>query len=257
MRVAGRWQFGVIVLAAMMMEGCCQKQEVVFCPRLCSPYGRAVTVAVVPILNYSGNLDIDTLKVTDILYSELQQVEGFAVIPVNRLLAQMAQENMRCVETPEQALGLARKVGAEIILVSAITEYNPYYPPVVGMAMQVFSEPEPASTQASGVDPVVLRRMSSPLKLDVDIDPEFWPRNQIQRIYNSRDKMVLEQVKHFADDRGVGHSPYGWDVYLRSQEYYLRFVCYKAIAELLDKEVERINRGANIPTVDNDVKEYH
>jgi hypothetical protein len=259
MKSIGSYILSVCVLLAglTLVGGCSHKKECVVTPRLCTPYGRPVTVAVVPILNYSGNSEIDSLKVTDILYSELQQVDGFAVIPVNRLLAQMVQENMACVETPEQALKLAQKLGADIIIVSAITEYNPFYPPVVGMAVQLFGQPSATSTQAVKVDPVTMGRMASPLKLNMDIDPQFWPKNQIQRIYNSRDKMVVDQVKKFADDRGVSNSPYGADVYMRSQEYYLRFVCYKAIAELLDREVERINRGAEIQTVDDDVKEYH
>jgi hypothetical protein len=246
----------ILWVALVLTTGCSQKKKIIVDPTLHSPYGRPVTVAVVPIFNYSGNSEVDSLKVTDILYSELQQVEGFTVIPVNRLLAQMAQEKMMSVETPEQALKLASKLGADIIIVSAITEYNPYYPPVVGMAVQLFGQPVATTVQTQKVDPVTLARMASPLKLNIDIDPQFWPKNQIQRIYNSRDKNVAHQVKEFSEERGCANSPYGWDLYLRSQEYYLRFVCYKAIAELLDKEVGRVNRGAEIQTVD-DVKEYH
>jgi hypothetical protein len=248
---------GLIILALTVLAGGCSwnKADRVKSNRLYSPYGREMTVAVVPVMNYSGNGAIDPLKVTDILYSELQQVEGFAVIPVNRLLAQMSQADLQVIETPEQALKLASQVGADMIVVAAITEYDPYYPPVVGLAVQLYAIPECTSLQASKIDPVAMARSASPLKIRVDIDPKYWPRNQVQRIYNARENLIAEKVKRFAECRGSGNSPYGWEVYLRSQEYYLRFVSYQAIAELLDREVERINPGAVIQSAE--VKEYH
>lgn len=93
------------------------------------------------------------------------------------------------------------------------------------------------------IDPVAMERQATPLKVSVDIAPQFWPKNQVQRIYNSRDKAMAHLVEEFAEDRGTAGSPYKWEVYLRSQEYYLRFVSFKLIEELLDKELRRINPG--------------
>lgn len=257
--IIGRAKPGIAILAMMILIGGCSSwshKKVVDDNRLHSPYMREMTVAVVPVVNYSGFEPIDMLRVTDLLYSELQQVDGFAVIPVNRLLAQMSQEKLNRIETPQQVMELASEVGADIVIVAAITEYNPYYPPIIGMAVQLYVQPKESSMQASQIDPVVLERLSSPLKIPMDIDPKYWPRNQMQRIYNGRDKLIVEAVKKYAKDRGTGNSPYDWEVYMRSQENYLRFVCYKAIAELLDKEVERMNPGAVIQR-ECDVKEYH
>jgi hypothetical protein len=168
----------------------------------------------------------------------------------------MSQERLQRIETPEQVMMLASDVGADIVIVAAITEYDPYYPPIVGMAVQLYIQPKVTSMQASQIDPVQLERLSSPLKVPLDIDPKYWPKNQVQRIYNGRDKLIVDAVKKYAKHRGTGNSPYDWDVFLRSQENYLRFVCYKAIAELLDKEVGRMNPGAVIQD-ESDVKEYH
>ena len=46
--------------------------------------------------------------------------------------------------------------------------------------------------------------------------------------------LAQQRVEEFAERRGTNDSPYKWEIYLHSQEYYLRFVCYKAIQELLD-----------------------
>jgi len=236
--------------------GCNHQEKRVSKACLVSPYGRQMTVAVVPVMNYSGNADIDTLKVTDILYSELQQVEGFSVVPVNRMLAQMARDRIAAVETPPQALKLAQELGAEAIIVSAITEYNPIYPPIVGLAVQVYGWPEATVQISTRIDPVAMERSAQPLKITADMSPKYWPKNQVQRIYNSRDKTVVKQVENFADDRGTNGSPYKCDIYLRSQEYYLRFVCFKTIEELLDKETRRMGPGV-VGNPSPDVKEYN
>ncbi|MFA5864519.1 MAG: hypothetical protein WC975_07500 [Phycisphaerae bacterium] len=249
------WEVSLILLLMTMvvMGGCANKRN----PKahLTSPYGRQMTIAVVPVLNYSGNKDLDQLKVTDILYSEFQQVDGFAVIPVNRLLAQMMRDKLSAIETPQQALQLASELGADAIVVCAITEYNPYYPPVVGVAVQLYGLPE-ESGQARKIDPVAMERLASPLKVTTEIEPRYWPKNQMQRIYNSRDKTWAHQVEEFAEQRGTSDSPYKWEIYLRSQEYYLRFVYYKAIEELLNKELERVN-PVIISDQRADVKEYN
>lgn len=245
-----RW---IGLIALVLATGCQHKRLPT--PQLTSPYGRQVTIAVAPVLNISNSRDLDPMKVTDILYSECQQVDGFSVIPVNRLLAQMVRNNLPMIETPQQALKLAQEVGADAILISAITEYNPYYPPVVGMAVQMYGMPEASPRPGARIDPVAMERLASPLKVSTEIEPQFWPKNQIQRIYNARDKAMARQVEAFAEDRGTANSPYDWEIYLRSQEYYLRFVCFKAIEELLDKEVRRINPGLVTPS--DEVKEYN
>lgn len=232
----------IALVLAMIVTGGCEKKRV---PKvvLANPYGRQMTVAVAPVLNYSGNPDLDPVKVTDILYSEMQQVDGFAVVPVNRMLAQMVRDNIQVIETPQQALKLVSELGADAIVIAAITEYNPIYPPVVGMAVQIYGLDYAPGVEMKKIDPVVMERQATPLKVPTDIAPQFWPKNQIQRIYNSRDKQMAHLVEEFAEDRGTVQSPYKWEIYLRSQEYYLRFVCFKAIEELLDKELRRVNPG--------------
>ena len=43
------------------------------------------------------------------------------------------------VETPQDALDLAGELGADATLVAAITEYQPYDPPIVGVVMQWYA----------------------------------------------------------------------------------------------------------------------
>jgi len=209
---------------------------------LTSPYHQTTTIAVAPVLNFSGESDLDTLKATDILYSELQQVEGLAVVPVNRVLAQMAQDNIDAIKTPQQACDLAERLGAQAIVVAAITEYDPYYPPVVGLALQLYGFKNDQASRPA-FDPVELERLAAPQKIKLDPNPRDGPKSQVLRIYNGRDRDIVKQVKRFAKARGTGTSPYKWELYLRSQMHYLRFVCHQAICELLEQEAARMDQS--------------
>ena len=154
----------LVVAVALTTLGCSQKKQVKDNGHLVSPYDRQITVVVAPVLNFSGNQDLDPIKVTDILYSEMQSVEGFAVIPTNRMLAQLARDRITVIETPQQAMKIANELGADAIVVSAITEYNPFYPPVIGMAVQVYGLQHEA-IRVPKIDPVAMERSASPLKL--------------------------------------------------------------------------------------------
>jgi len=219
--------------------------------RISSPYPATLTIAIAPVLNFSGASDIDTLNVTDILYSELQQVQGITVVPVNRVLAQLAQDRIDDVQTPHQAVNLAKRVDADMIMVSAITEYDPYYPPIVGIASQIFTVTNDPPVH-SAVDPIALQRLASPLRITVDDKRGHLPTSQLSRIYNSRDRRIVDEVKQFASSRGTGTSPYKWQLYLRSQTHYLRFVCHQGIRELFEKEAARIEQDRL-----SDSREYH
>lgn len=224
---------------AVLSAGCAHKQ---LKPAIVAPYTQTTIIALAPVLNFSGTRQLDTLKVTDILYSELQQIPGLAIVPVNRVLAQMAQDHVDAIQTPQQALTLAERLDADAIIVAAITEYNPYYPPVVGMVMQIYGfEGQQPARQA--FDPVELERQASPTRITVDLNQQQMPKSQVQRIYNAGDSATAKLVKRFAKLRGTGNDPYRWQLYMRSQSHYLRFVCHESIRELLEQECCRMNES--------------
>ncbi len=193
---------------------------------------RPVVVVVAPVLNMSDSSAWDSLKVTDMVASELQTFDGVVVIPVNRALAALALRGQSAVETPEDALALAEELGADATVVTAVTEYHPYDPPRVGMVMQWYGlrraadgpgfDPVSASRQASAVEPGERGGSGEP-------GPEY----QVQRVFDAARPDVLEEVKAFARWRKGSASPYGWRVYLKSQELFVRYCCWSAIRSML------------------------
>jgi hypothetical protein len=189
-------------------------------------------VVVAPVLNLSNSTEWDPLKVTDIVASELQAFPGVAVIPVDRTLAALALMGKSAVETAQDAVDLAREFNADATVVTAITEYDPYDPPIVGLVMQWYGHPGPELPP--GFDPVSASRQASEAVPPIATQHAVaTPLLQVQRVYNAASDAVLADVRSFAAYRTGHGSPYAWRIYVKSQELFVRYCCWASIRSML------------------------
>ena len=190
---------------------------------------RPQVFVVAPVINLSGSTDFDPLQVTDIVASEFLSFPDTSVIPVNLTLAALARAGKTQVGTPVDALELAREFGADATIVTAITEYDPYDPPIVGLVMQWYAVPPAVSHQ--GLDPVSASRQASGAGVPEEAAavPETIPKWQVQRVFNAAHESILDEVRSFAAEREGHASPYAWRQYVKSQKLFLRFSIWSAI----------------------------
>lgn len=218
------WVF-VLGLAALMSAGCTSEKRARVATVMPSlPPG--TTIAVSPPINASGCPDIDVVQVADLMASELSSFQGIGVIGVNRVLAILAEQRLGQIVSADHALAICERLGADAIVVFAVTEYNPYTP-VVGMVAELYG-PEMRSME---VDPVVASRMARPWTSASE--PTRVPWSQVQRTFNAEHEAIQEEVEEYAEYRKANPSPLGWRKYLASQEYYLRYCCYSVARELV------------------------
>ncbi len=188
-----------------------------------------MTIAVAPALNVSGSADLEPNALADLMASELSYVAGIEVIPVNRVLAVLADQGRDEVESPEHAHQIAKILGADAILVFAITEYDAYDPPVVGIAAQLYGQRRRPHTV--GFDPVSESRSGAPSRRMSGRSLSA-PLAQTQRVFNASHERVSAKIKRFSESRSADASPFGWRKYVASQQYYLRFCCHQTIRAL-------------------------
>ncbi len=200
-------------------------------------------VVVAPVLNLSDSQDIDPLKITDWVASEFQSFSGVTVVPVNRVLAELALWGQTAIQTPADAKELARAFDADATVVVAITEYDPYDPPVVGLVMQWYGLRSPA--QRTDFDPVAASRYAADPSHELSAEPTDAPRWQVQRVFNAADERLLDRIRDFAAERAGHQSPYGWRKYTKSQEAYVRYCSWEVIRSIL--LLETANRNTNEP----------
>ena len=123
----------ILILASAVMPGCMIVQVGVT-----NPVPQLSRVAIVPFFNLSQEKTVDGRRFSLAYYTELQKVEGFQVLPVG-VAEQAIFDNNLEMSNPSDALELARILAVDIVVVGAVTDYDPYYPPRVGLQVSWYS----------------------------------------------------------------------------------------------------------------------
>jgi hypothetical protein len=182
-------------------------------------------------LNLSGSQDFDPLKVTDLIASEFISFRNISVVPVNLTLAELQRQGKNAVETGPDAVRLAQALGADATIVTAITEYNPYSPPVVGMIMQWYSAQAGAACAGRGaMEP---HAAADQRTVELSDGDAVAPRWQVQRVFNAADEETREEVRSYAAERDGHDSPFGWKKFCQSQELYVRYCGWSLIRTMV------------------------
>ena len=197
------------------------------------------TIVVAPVMNLSTTAAVDTIEVTNALASELGQVEGINVVPLGRVYQYLSQVSTTgvagTVGNAEEARGLAQVFKAQATIVAAVTEYDPYDPPRMGLAVQMYTTGAvPPATGSAGFDPVSSSREAVPFP--VTDDAANRPRDMIHRVYSGRDLDTKALAQLYARQRMADGSPYGWRRFLIDQRAFQRLCCYGVIREMLGEE---------------------
>lgn len=106
-----------------------------------NPLPGMATVAVAPFFNLTAEPTTNGRQFALAYYAELQKVPGFDVIPVGVTETALAESGLD-LDNPADAVLLASKLGADAVVVGAVTEYSPYYPPRIGLRTAWYA-PEP------------------------------------------------------------------------------------------------------------------
>lgn len=121
-----------------MTSGCALLPDISQKPRVRNPFPQLERVAILPFYNQSREPTIDGDAVATAYYTELQLIPGFEVmpVPVARQMLLAARIDPR---SGAQFQELARMMNVDAIIVGSITEYAPYYPPRMGLAVDWYA----------------------------------------------------------------------------------------------------------------------
>jgi hypothetical protein len=223
---------GIVALAAFWSPGCNTLPP----PK---PYGvegqmflpgrRTLVWAVAPTLNISGQSHIDPLLQSDLVFSELQQVRGLTVIPVDRVVEVYASVHIDKVESEAEAAKICDLLGCDGLIVPTVSAYDPYDPPKMGASLQLFAKPGTVQ-QTQLLDPHELDRSPT-------VDPMDLPRPQrlvqVVGMFDAVDGTVRARAQAYATGRTDPNGPMGdREVYLDMSRYG-GFVYHELIRQLL------------------------
>ncbi len=257
------FSYGFIVgFGLLAYSGCAFLPQVAKIPVLQNPFAGVQRVAVAPFFNLSEEPTVDGRQFALAYYNALQAVPGFEVIPVGQVERAM-QEYGLGLNTPQEACRLAELLGADAIVIGAVTDYSPYYPPRLGLRVEWYpADPAGHAFKASGQkipspdntlyppnggqifleqDPRTLGHSKTP-----SLEGEYTTRNIEKtpstpsilplvthtRIYNGHDVEFTAALSRYHLTRDDARFA-GWQTYLERSDDFIRFCCYKHLEEML------------------------
>tara|TARA_R110002111_G_scaffold100976_6_gene156560 strand:+ start:129114 stop:130334 length:1221 start_codon:yes stop_codon:yes gene_type:complete len=123
----------ILLICLNSLTGC-----VILRTSVTNPNPRLKTVAIVPFFNLSQEPDVDGRRFSLAYYAELQKVPGFQVLPVGVAEVAMVEHQLQ-MNNPDDVLKLAKVLNVDAVVIGAITDYSPYYPPRIGMQVSWYS----------------------------------------------------------------------------------------------------------------------
>ena len=148
-----------LCLAAALLAGCMPAkygQET----QLTLQDGTHPVWAIAPAINLSGETSVDPVLQADLVFQQLQAVNNVTVIPVNRVVEVYAALHITKVESEDQAAIVCEQLGCDALVVPTITVYDPYNPPKLGAAVQIFRRHMAASN--NNISARDLARLATP-----------------------------------------------------------------------------------------------
>jgi hypothetical protein len=183
--------------------------------------------AVAPAVNLSGMDSADPILQADLVYAQLQQVQGITVIPVDRVVAVYQALHLAKIQSEKQAVLVCNLLGCDGLVVPTVTQYDPYNPPKLGASLQLFLRPHEAAV-GDQVDPRELARQGAAPNPALPTGGNFI---QAVGFYDAENGSVRDALTRYAKGRDDPNGAYRSHEYLVEMDRYCGFV----YSELIDK----------------------
>lgn len=233
----------MLLVMLMGQAGCMNKPRA---EPLHSPYASRQVWAVAPLRNESGSTQANGLVMADHLARQLENATQVDVLSVNRVLTVMDSLGLTSLQSPGDAQQVMRLLGADYLVVGVITAYDPYDPPKLGMAIELFASPSQQVRESMN-----LRHLTG-ASTDREVTP---PARDVGRpvslasgFFDAADPQVRQRLQRYARDRSQRDGEKSsWRLYRINMNQYSEFVSYAMSWRLLQAEKHRL---APQPTTD-------
>jgi hypothetical protein len=128
----------VALFGCLLATGCAALPERVHQPTLHNPFPQISRVGVATFFNQSSQSKLDGRKVAEAYAAELAEVPGYDVISVSVVDA-AAQAYQIDFSRDEDVRRLAQILDIDAVVVGAVTEYSPFYPPRMTLTVAWFA----------------------------------------------------------------------------------------------------------------------
>lgn len=128
----------VCIAGILNLCGCALVPDVKQKPQYINPFPQLQKIAVLPFFNQSEEPTLSGERVALAYINELQSIRGFEVLPLGVVKSQLAGYRGP-LQDGADFQALARYLDVDAVLIGSITDYTPYYPPRMSMAVRWYA----------------------------------------------------------------------------------------------------------------------
>ena len=125
---------GVLILVA----GCGLVPQIAHQPTYHNPFPQLTKVAVAPFFNLSAEPTVDGRQFAGAYMAELQAIPGFEVAPFP-VVEEKIKELGLSLANPIEVRKLAQSLEVDAVVIGAVTDFTPYYPPRCSMQVEWYT----------------------------------------------------------------------------------------------------------------------
>ncbi|HZZ71787.1 MAG TPA: hypothetical protein VFE24_06010 [Pirellulales bacterium] len=103
-----------------------------------NPFPQLTKVGVAPFINVSHEPAVDGRQFAIAYANEVSQVAGFEIVPMGVIETAIERYHSN-LSNPADVRRLAQALGIDVIVVGAVTDFSPYYPPRCGMQVEWYT----------------------------------------------------------------------------------------------------------------------
>lgn len=121
-----------------LTTGCVFMPEISRQPTFHNPFPQLQKIAVAPFFNLSTEPTVDGRHVALAYFNELQSIQGFEVIPIG-VVEKALEAHQMSLSSPAEARRLAQLLDVDAVVVGAVTDFSPYYPPRLALQVEWYA----------------------------------------------------------------------------------------------------------------------
>lgn len=200
----------VIASACLLSTGCYVTQL-----EVTNPVPGLSKVAIAPFFDLSHERAVDGRRFALAYFTELQKTPGFQVLPVG--IAERAIHDYGLqMNDPADAMRLAQILEVDAVVVGAVTDYDPYYPPRIGLQVAWYSPRQWPFFPGVATDPQARRELREQQVQFEEAQKDLRKaKKRALRQAKSEGQPCPEGCEDVEEDKGKLRVPYPW--YVRGQ----------------------------------------
>jgi len=131
-------RYAFLILLSLILSGCQLIPEISHQPVVHNPFPQLTKIAIAPFFNLSTEPTVDGRQFALAYFNELQLVQGYELIPIG-VVEKTIEIYKISLDNPDEVRKLAQILGADAIVIGAVTDFTPFYPPRCGMQVEWYA----------------------------------------------------------------------------------------------------------------------